>query len=1007
MAYDLTATTNGTYRLLGNKQYVYNSSATRWERVVPTAPDATVTVEYSGSDTGAQAVVGQLITATITWNQPVSTSQFTQSMLSFNPSAASSNVAGFTQVSSAVFRFTYSFSGAFCQFYIPANSVTVNGSNNLDLYSPVVPGAYLPYALIAAVQKTTGNSTYTVYSFNDPNFSNATRYFTVATSGTAASNAANRRLKLSFSNGAGSVSTTTTFASADIDKVSYGANSITPFTLAGPYTTVTGTTASAGTDATRYIEMYPSATYVSTNSIQKFSIAAGAYTDTGTLNVAVTPMYFGYFPTASINIGTAYFRKSGNNISKIQIKLDHFASLVSVADISKITTAHGTLSNLAVDTTDPSGTSYSVAFTPTAATTNFTISFAAGAFTIPAGTATALNGITLIPEPSASTVVPWAAQRQNGTSSQTAANPVVTSYGYTTYPADAATNFFGYGYVITPTYLNEYFDSTKSIKIYRDASSSSGGTLLTTVSAPPPNASSTNTITAVASGTGGITLGTTTSGNTIPANSVITLPSNWNGVGGLTAGTSYFVVSGSGTSYVIGQYLGTALTTTTPATVSSNNTVQISRYNSTLNLPGGSTTITAITSIAGGITVAAYNIFSAGQYFTTSSSWSQTGYLAANTQYYILSGSGYDYIISATQGGSPITFSGTTTFSSGNSVINYVSSIGTALPTLLPSTTYYVETDASAYRDNYGNLNPAIITSFTTAAATANDQVYNVNSVSGASSATYSFQVPPFITSICALVVGSGESKYICCVTGYISTGGGGGGGLTYRNDISVTPGETLTVALNETVSGYRRTTIKRGSTVLISAGSGGYTSSAASAGAGGLGSTNDPNNSGYTVGGGNGGSGGSPTLNDTSGTIGNGGGGGAGGYSGNGGTGGAASTTTTTNSGTAGSGGGGGGGAGGRYLGTVGNKTDGGNGGGVGLYGSGTSGSGGSGVQPSGYGQGANATAGSGGTGMQYGGGTGGVGSGAAPPNVYSAVRILWGAGRSFPSTNVSTSTG
>lgn len=45
MAYDLTATTNGTYRLLGNKQYVYNSSATRWERVVPTAPDATVTVE--------------------------------------------------------------------------------------------------------------------------------------------------------------------------------------------------------------------------------------------------------------------------------------------------------------------------------------------------------------------------------------------------------------------------------------------------------------------------------------------------------------------------------------------------------------------------------------------------------------------------------------------------------------------------------------------------------------------------------------------------------------------------------------------------------------------------------------------------------------------------------------------------------------------------------------------------------------------------------------------------
>jgi hypothetical protein len=749
--------------------------------------------------------------------------------------------------------------------------------------------------------------------------------------------------------------------------------------------------------------MYPSATYVNTNSIQRFNIAAGAYTDNGTLNVAVTPIYFGYFPTASISLGVTTVRKSGNNISKIQIKLDHFASLVSVVDISKITSVYGTFSNLVIDTTDPSGTSYSVTFTPTVATGSTSVSFAAGAFTIPAGTATALNGITLTPEPTGSTVVPWASQRQNGVQNTSpGSSTIVVSYGYTTYPANAATGFAGSGYVITPANSNEYVDTTKTIKIYRDASSSSGGTLLSTITAPFPNNTETNTITAVAAGTGGITLGTTTSGNAIPANSIITLPSNWLNVGGLTAGASYFVVSGSNTSYVLGQYLGTALTTTTLATgISANNTIQISRYNNTLSSSGAVTTITAITSTAGSITVAAYGAFSAGQSFITASTWAN--YLAANTQYYILGGSGYDYVISATQGGAPVTFSGTTTFSSGNT-INYSSAIGVTLPALLPTTTYYVETDASAYRDNYGNLNSAIITSFTTATASPNHQIYTVNG-------SYSFQVPSFISSICVLVVGYGETKYICDTGGsIIAEGGGGGGGLTYRNNISVTPGEILTVVANEFVptagSGYYRYSVKRGSTILVSALSGGYTLSGTSTGIGGLGGANDTNNSGYTVGGGNGGNGGSPGLyDDTSGTIGNGGGGGAGGYSGNGGNGGTASTTTATNSGADGSGGGGGGGASGRYLGTVGNITDGGAGGGVGIYGSGTSGSGGVGVQSSG--SGADGTAGSGGTGKMYGGGTGGVGSGTYPGSTSGAIRILWGTGRSFPSTNVSTATG
>ena len=251
--------------------------------------------------------------------------------------------------------------------------------------------------------------------------------------------------------------------------------------------------------------------------------------------------------------------------------------------------------------------------------------------------------------------------------------------------------------------------------------------------------------------------------------------------------------------------------------------------------------------------------------------------------------------------------------------------------------------------------------------------------------------VPAGVTSVCIICVGGGAG----------ADGGnkGGGGGLTWINDVPVTPGTTLKVLQGKTGgrngSGNpegsdqdgQSSYVKDANGNLIIQANGGTKQTYGHGGSGG----NDINNIGtnyqsLTYGGGQGGHG-------AGGNSGKGGGGGAAGYSGNGGSGG-----TQCNDGWDGSGGGGGGGGG--------NCTqDGGQGGGVGIYGEGANGTGG--------GQGNYASPGTGGSGGwtgagtygqwtedtgKYGGGSG-AGSGGAGRG---AVRILWGAGRAFPSTNV-----
>jgi hypothetical protein len=233
---------------------------------------------------------------------------------------------------------------------------------------------------------------------------------------------------------------------------------------------------------------------------------------------------------------------------------------------------------------------------------------------------------------------------------------------------------------------------------------------------------------------------------------------------------------------------------------------------------------------------------------------------------------------------------------------------------------------------------------------------------------TYSWVAPAGVTSVSVVAIGAGGGS---CAPG------GGGGELRYKNNITVTPGNSYSVVVG--ANGTYSPVVNGGSsnfntTTVVANGGVSKGTIVGSGGAGGSGGTGD--------GGGNGGAGGAST-----GAYG--GGGGAGGYSGVGGYG-ASDGAGTASAGSGGSGGGGG--NGGCGTGAAGG------GGGVGLFGQGTSG--GAGVKNT---QGGGGSGGTGGTKSPNGGVYGGGGGGCHGLGAVGAVRIVWpGCSRQFPSTCV-----
>lgn len=249
----------------------------------------------------------------------------------------------------------------------------------------------------------------------------------------------------------------------------------------------------------------------------------------------------------------------------------------------------------------------------------------------------------------------------------------------------------------------------------------------------------------------------------------------------------------------------------------------------------------------------------------------------------------------------------------------------------------------------------------------------------------HSWTVPANVYTVSVVCIGPGGGRYSTAN----ASAGGGGGGLGWANDIAVTPGETIQVQVGNSANinsgGYGTDSYFKDTSTCV-----GYSGQNAS-------SKDDPGSGGTYVGdgGGNGGDGGSGRYS---------GGGGAGGYSGAGGVGASVTTSGDPRTGGNGSGGAGGGGAG--YFA--------GSGGGVGIYGEGASGTGGTSAGGGGAGHG-----GSGGsdgvhytntpssTASKYGGASGYAAgslwqSNAAAQGADGGVRVIWGSGRSFPSTNV-----
>jgi hypothetical protein len=268
---------------------------------------------------------------------------------------------------------------------------------------------------------------------------------------------------------------------------------------------------------------------------------------------------------------------------------------------------------------------------------------------------------------------------------------------------------------------------------------------------------------------------------------------------------------------------------------------------------------------------------------------------------------------------------------------------------------------------------------------------------------TYSWIAPDGVTSVCVVAVGGGASGG-CSVAQSTGTNlyAGGGGGLGWKNNITVVPGNTYTVVVG--AGGLpHEPRAEFGNPVQGELGEDSYFINTSTVMGGG--GRNDNTFSTYV--GDGGGRGGRGPLSD-SGRDAGAGGGGAGGYSGDGGDG---ALNWSSGTQTAGAGGGGSGGEiswGGQYSGN--SATAGHGGGGVGLLGQGASGAI---AVTSGVGQGgsggANAPLGdrsivdSFGKGGNYGGG-GGMWGQIYGSSAFSgkggdgAVRIVWGAGVSFP---------
>jgi len=281
--------------------------------------------------------------------------------------------------------------------------------------------------------------------------------------------------------------------------------------------------------------------------------------------------------------------------------------------------------------------------------------------------------------------------------------------------------------------------------------------------------------------------------------------------------------------------------------------------------------------------------------------------------------------------------------------------------------------------------------------ASSRGEIVFTNTGSAASTTSWT---APFTGTVSVLCLGAGSDGGVR--TAYDGGVGGGGGASAWITSQSITAGQVYTIRVPSRAqygTSPGKAVFKKGSTRYCEA----ISATSRAGGAGGSGIGNGRRTGGSGGGGGTDGSGG----------------GGCAGYTGPGGTG--EQLNWWGNVYTAATGGSGGGGGGGGAYGTYGGGAQygGGGGGGVGIYGQGSNGAGGTGSGAPGGGGGsgggsggAGVSNGAAGNGGAYGGGGGGQCDGYGSTTYPIAtnlggrgyggvVRIIWGSGRAFPTTD------
>lgn len=402
---------------IGTKTYKWNGSA--WDRYIApvvssTTEQLTATIAVvwdwgtSPTSDGVTPVypnypydsnnkfIGDLLkgnpaTYTVTWNiAPVNFSS-ASIILPYEPSTTTVSLFQ-SSLDGKTFTFSFLPTKTPGQVYIKKGSVSTSTGTTLlnDVYSIAIGADARPYIIPEIVDTTLGVTTYTIA--DDVN-SSIVRKYVVGVAGTV-----NKQVKLNFTNFKSVYSAATTvvtsaqaFNATDIiasifysddTKVITGNNS----SNSNFYFNTTAYPSYADTVNPRFVTITNALGSNSTSVVMKFQVPANTYLDNGTNNIIGTACYLGLFNYNAITVKTIPVSTANSNVAKIKFKLNHYRALTTLDTTKVVRAQYGTLGAITADSSDEFGLTYVCEYTPSAVKDYYeTITIPQGWRTIPVG----------------------------------------------------------------------------------------------------------------------------------------------------------------------------------------------------------------------------------------------------------------------------------------------------------------------------------------------------------------------------------------------------------------------------------------------------------------------------------------------------------------------------------------------------------------------------------------------------------------------------------------------